>query len=320
MCPYSEQDPAPGPSKGVPGRHPSHHIARTALYTGTLLALVAAAWTSALAQDTPEATTPGQADSSERPYRFNMGFGLSRSHDDNIYATPGSTESAGITAFTPWLTLVTAWDRHALAFAASAETARHSGYRDEDYTDYSVRLQGRYDLEDGDNLFGSLTSRRLHEERASVDLPGAALEPTTYREHQGVGGVALGFDQSALRLGVTVRELDFDSVPLESGGSLDNSDRDRTQYELGGRWTRLGEATWQPFAQGTLDWRRYRDDIDRFGYERSSDGSAVAFGMTRDIGAAGYAEFFAGHMQQSYDDPRFDRISTGTPEPASMPV
>lgn len=303
-------------ARGLSAPSANGHFSRTALYSAIFAITVGTP--AAIAQEAAEEPTPDvspaedarPADDTERPYRFNMGFGLSRSHDDNIYATPDSTESAGITAFSPWLTLSSDWDRHALALSARAETARHSGYRDEDYTDYSLRLQGRYDLEEGNNLFGSLTTRRLHEERTAVDLPGAALEPTTYREHQGVGGIALGFDRSTLRLGLTVRELDFDPVPLEGSGTLSNQDRDRTQYELGGRWTHLGEAAWQPFAQAALDWRRYREDADRFGYERSSDGSAVALGMTRDIGATGYAEFFVGHMQQSYDDPRFDRIST----------
>ena len=242
-------------------------------------------------------------------FRLNAGLGLSRSHDDNLFAARSDPESAPYTSAGPWLSLESDWERHAVALDARAETADFTGHPEEDYTDGSLRLEGRYDLDAGSNVFGSLSAARDHEDRTAVNRPGAAAEPTVYRERQAVLGTARRLGEAELRVGITGNELDFDDVPLTVGGSANNDDRDRETYELGGRVTRLRPGGWQPFAQAALNERTYDAERDDLGFARSSAGASVAFGATRAV-SGGYAELFAGYMEQDYDDARFGTVES----------
>jgi len=240
-------------------------------------------------------------------FRLNAGLGLSRSRDDNLFATRTDPDAAWYTTAGPWLSLESDWNRHALGVEASVNTADFSGHSDENYTDSSVRVHGRYDLAGGSNVFGSLSAARAHEDRTAVNVPGAATEPTVYRERQAVIGTAQRLGDTELRVGFTDKALNFDDVPLNTGGTANNDDRDRREREVGGRLTMLRLGGWQPFVQAAADDRAYDRSRDDFGYARSSDGGSAAVGATRAV-RGGYAELFAGYMSQQYDDSRLGTV------------
>lgn len=242
-------------------------------------------------------------------FRLNLGANLARSYDDNLYATRSDTDSARYTTLGSWVSLKSDWKRHALGFQASAEKANYAHRSDEDYTDTSARLDGRYDLSAGSNVFGSLSTAKAHEDRTTVNVPGAAAEPTVYHEHRAVLGTAQRLGNAELRLGVTGTRLNFDDVRLNTGGEANNDDRDRTESQFGGRLTLLRPGGWQPFFQAALERRNYDDSRDDFGYQRSSDGTAAAVGATHAV-PGGYVELFAGYMKQDYDDPRFGTVES----------
>lgn len=232
---------------------------------------------------------------------------MTRGHEDNLYATPSDPESSLVTTVTPWLSATSDWQRHELRLRAGAERARYTGHSDEDYTDHYLRLDERYELRGGGSVFGSLSSVSDHEDRSAVDTPGTAAEPTEYDQTQAVLGTALPVGGVEVRGGLTATDLDFEDVPLTGGGFANNDDRNRQEYELGGRVLLRRDAGWRPFVQAAVNRRDYEDRYTDFGFQRSSDGASVAVGLARPL-PGGSAELLVGHMQQDYDDPRFDRI------------
>lgn len=238
---------------------------------------------------------------------INAGVAISEQFTDNVFLTANDRRSDFVTVVAPWVELSVSRENFRFSFEASAELARFADSSSEDYEDFFLGMETRFRINDDIFAFGGLDHAWDHEARNSPDDVNG-LDPTEFQETTGffgIGGTLAG-DRS-FRLGVNARKLDFDDTPAAGGGLIDNDDRDRVQFEFGGRLGVARTAQGEFFVQGIYDQRDYDDRIDNggAGFQRSSEGIQAAFGYSGDVGMM-RGEVLVGVLSQDYDDPRFD--------------
>lgn len=261
----------------------------------------------------PDGAGPSETEKDRRDglsvgsFKLNGGLTLTHSFDDNIFATPTDRVSDQITTVSPFVTLRSDWSKHALNVDASAAFGRYHQYSSENFDDFSVGFDGRFDLGTRRNVFGGMRYSRRHESRDSPDAVNGT-EPTVYDALEAHLGTFQQFDRVTLRLGGTFEDLNFQDVPATSG-TINNDDRDRTVYETGTRLGYLVDRRFEPFVQTTANWRRYDEAQDDFGYKRSSHGVSAMAGLKFRLDGGVSGEAMAGYMHQSYEDGRFSDLS-----------
>ena len=120
-------------------------------------------------------------------------------YDDNIFATPPRTEEDDyIMIVSPSALIKSQWSKHELSLGAGADIGRYATNSDEDYEDYWVEADGRYDFAARSNVFGGTRFIRDHEDRASPDDVNG-VEPTTFDEYGGHAGLFHQIKRTAMR-------------------------------------------------------------------------------------------------------------------------
>lgn len=279
------------------------------------------------------APTPGQAVSAEDEaeassgwaaggFRFFPQVSVTALYDTNIYGVNGSVpvnkadprgpiqdetaDSIGI--LSPSLAVRSDWDRHELNFNAGADLARYRDSGDEDYNDFWLNTDGRYDIDEESNVFGGVGISRDHEDRTSPE-GAVGVEPVQYDSLDAHAGYARRIGQTVLRLGGTAQRLNYKDGIDADGNVINNDDRDRDVYALGARLSFLRSPSVRPFVQASAETRRYRDERDDYGNQRDSDGYRAAAGVSFDYGAGLSGEVYGGVLYQDFEDPSFDSIT-----------
>ena len=270
------------------------------------------------AQEIPK-TEPGQQAAAESskddqlsqdPYSIMLGsfifkadIEFSIGYDSNIFAERDNEVDDTILRIAPSLSFASNWDTHKLNAQIGGEIGRYNQHPLLDYEDAWINLDGRYDLSETSNLFGGVSRTQDHEETGTPAVTGTV--PTTFDSTQAHAGVAKRVGDFKFRLGGTFEELDFDDA-----GTIPNDDRDRDLSGLGLRITYLYAPDHEFFIQAIRDIRDYKLDTDYEGFQRDSDGYSFAFGMKTRHSNQLSSEAYLGRLYQSYEDSRFDEVST----------
>ncbi|KUJ85188.1 hypothetical protein AVO45_16915 [Ruegeria marisrubri] len=233
---------------------------------------------------------------------FDAGVSLAEEYTDNVFATSNDRRDDFVTIIAPWARLSLTGEKFSLGLDARAELGRYADYGSEDYDDYSVGADFRYQFDRQFFVFGGLDFAHEHESRSSPDAV-FGIEPTVYDETSGYFGVGGRIDERRYRFGINARDLDFDDVDSISGIRIDNDDRDRTHLEAGGRIGVSKTENGEVFVQGIYEKRDYDTAV-----ERDSDGLRAAVGYTGSIGNA-RGEVMLGILSQDYEDPAFDTVT-----------
>lgn len=228
-------------------------------------------------------------------------------YDDNIFATHTNLHHDYVTVVSPYVRLKSTWTRNALNFDAGADLGRYKDHHTENYNDYHLGTDGRLDLTGHSNLFGGASFDHLHESRESPDAVNG-INPTTYNDTQTFLGTLQQVDAWRVRFGGTFQRLDFNNVSSTTG-TINNNDRDRNIYELGGRVSHPIAPGFDAFVQGAWNWRRYDATVDDNGFRRDSHGASVDLGLLRDLPNRIQAEIYGGYLWQSYEDTGFRDIT-----------
>ena len=255
-------------------------------------------------QDPAQVSTPPRDDASGR---VQATVEVAAGYIDNIFATRRDEVDDLIVIVKPRLSYAVGSGDRRFSAHVDGEFGRYDDYGSEDYDDWSVGADGRYALSPEVVLLGGGDYEAKHESRSSPDAV-RGLEPTEYERTFLFGGLQLRRGAVSARVAATVTGLDYSDVP-SSLGVINNDDRDRSQTELGSRvsWQRKPGEEW--FVQGALDRRDYDAPFDDFGYDRDSDGLALALGARRTVSPRLTAEAFVGAMRQDYEDVRLGEVT-----------
>jgi len=242
-------------------------------------------------------------------FNVNAGVSASRVYSDNVFSTESNEISDQSNLFSGFVRLESDLEKHKLDIYGGGTVGRYRDQDNEEYEDYFIGADGRFDLNEQHYLFGGFEHAREHEERSSPDDVNGT-EPTLYKDSSAYAGYSGNItDANAVRFGVNSRKLDFDDVAA-ANGTINNDDRDRYQHEIGLRASHSLQPGLDVFGQGVIDIRRYDDQTDDLGRQRDSDGYRLGGGLSLRFGGDVVAEGFAGVMQQDYDDPAFSSVTT----------
>ncbi|MDQ4136065.1 MAG: outer membrane beta-barrel protein, partial [Pseudomonadota bacterium] len=100
----------------------------------------------------------------------------------------------------------------------------------------------------------------------------------------------------------------YEDARLTDGTILDQSDRDRTQYEARLRTGYELKPGWVPFVEGIADTRVYDRRVNDAGFRRSSEGLGARAGSTFEITPLLTGEASAGYMTRDYEDERIREL------------
>jgi hypothetical protein len=232
---------------------------------------------------------------------------FSEGYDTNIFSIRDQEQGSFIHVLTPSLLLVSDWDKHMLKLSSGAEMGSYEADSDQNYKDHWVESEGRFDLWQGNSVFGGAGYQYSHEDRSSPNNQ-FGLKPTFFSSIHSHLGAAFQFDRLTLRLGGTTERLDYRNVPT-STGIIDNKGRDRNVYGAGVRLGYKVNSDYEPFVQFEYDAREYDALTDRDGFSRDSSGYRAATGVKFNVGPRFIGELYAGYINQSYTDPRYQEIN-----------
>lgn len=288
----------------------------------SVVGLLCASASAALAQAPPDLTkvpadkaeglaTPGANKPAKGiavgPFTVDATADAGELFSDNIYVTKNSKQSDWITTIGSNLTASLVDGSNELNLRGGANVGRYARFSKEDYDDYYVGGDGRLRIDTVTSLFAGARYDWTHESRESPDAVNG-ITPTAYRTGDYYAGLLRSFVDFVLRVGATATTYSFDNVASTSG-MIDNTDRNRTQYEAGARLSYRYSRDLLPFLQAYWDSRDYDRSIDDFGYRRSSDGYRIAAGVSGSVLPSLTGEVYAGVIGQHYDDTRLHSLT-----------
>ncbi|WP_448189907.1 outer membrane beta-barrel protein [Azospirillum sp. sgz301742] len=237
------------------------------------------------------------------------------SYNSNTFLTENRAKGDWTFVTRPSLDIRSDFSNHALNLHADGDLGWHHRYSSEDYKDYRLDANGRYDIARETQLSGDVFHRRLHEGRSDPDVftqgqgtfgIGSYAEPVTYYVSGGEAVLSQGFNRIRTRLSATAAYYSYNDVAVIGGPKASLADRDRWEYGTALRvGYDLGTGV-QPFVQGTYTRTDYRLSADFAGRNRDANGWELVAGSTFDLTGLITGEAYAGYLTKTYNDPRLE--------------
>jgi hypothetical protein len=202
------------------------------------------------------------------------------------------------------LRLQSDWSRHELTGLLRGAYTDFPNVREADRPDATGRLNLRLDAS-RDTQIDLETRYLLDTQRpGSPDLNVDVRERPLVHAGGASAGVTQRFNRFSLGLRGNIDRVVYEDARLTNGNILDQSDRDRTAYELRLRAGYELKPGLAPFVETMVDTRVYDRSIDNAGLRRSSDGVGARAGSTFEITRLVTGEASAGYQVRKYDDAR----------------
>ncbi|MBP2294784.1 outer membrane beta-barrel protein [Azospirillum rugosum] len=235
-------------------------------------------------------------------------------YESNVFATENNTKSDAIWVTQPRVDVRSDFNNHALNFSAGGSFGNYFDYSSENYQDYRVQADGRYDITRDSSISGLIFNRRDHEGRSDPDIqtsPGTSrfAEPVNYYTTGADAAFNQRFNRLRFRLSGLAHYTSYEDAKLTNGVTESQEDRDRWDYATTGRVGYEFIEGYEAFVQGTYSWTRYRLSPDFGGINRDSDGYEVVAGLSNDLTGLITGEIYAGYLSKKYDDPSLKDFS-----------
>lgn len=233
-------------------------------------------------------------------------LGVELRSNDNVRANNQAKLSDTAMRILPEIRLESRTSRHRAEIGANGDITRYSDLETEDYEDY--RFWGLGEKAIGDGLLrGEIRINNLHEDRTSPnDVRGNEL--TQFNQDSAFLSYTHRPGRLLLRLSGEFGNFDFDNTATSSG-VVNNDDRDRDFMNLGVRGGLVLSPDYAIYAEIRSTETDYDQSLDRFGFSRSSDGTEIRLGALLDFTGQTAGEFYIGHLDLDFDDPRFGDVS-----------
>ncbi len=225
--------------------------------------------------------------------------------DDNVFATNSNRKSSYVSELTPSISARSNWGNHALNFLASSNIGKNHTFSSEDFVDWDLKTDGKLTIRHDIKLTAGAGVGRDHVPRtAPNDVRGT--EPTKFDKASFFTRYAQSFGKITTNISLNAIEKLYRDVPAIRQGiafTLDNSDRDRTEYTLNLRlgYRYVGDEL--VFIRLRNLKRDYKKRQNFTGFDRSSDGIEATLGATFDYHGSLLGSFAAGYRSQRYKTP-----------------
>lgn len=222
--------------------------------------------------------------------------------DSNVFRQESGTSDT-FYFVAPQAELRSNWSRHALTLRAYSRSTFYSKEQDENTTDWGVEGAGQIDVLRSLRMDVHTSHKSFHEQRSSPDLPGFAKKPTEIDASAVSAQVIYQPNRLGVSFGGEFTALDYHSVPLIGGGTLNNDDRDRDI--LTGNVKAFYEFSpgYALFVRGAYETRDFSQKLDRSGFDRSSHGYRIDSGLDMMVSHLVRGQVFAGYLDQAYETP-----------------
>lgn len=274
---------------------------------GCLLALAAAA---AAGQPEPLGTVMERSRPRLDPAGIRVGgfdllptLGFEVRRNDNIFAGSDTRIGDTILSVQPGFDMRSDWSRNRLRFFGDAAINRFSDNSAEDFENWRLGAAGELALGDG-RLDGEVSHADLREDRTSPD-DRQGLERNRFTRDIFAGRYRHRAGRLLLTGDARFETLDFDPTPAAGGGFIPNDDRDRDEVRLGMRGAIEMSPDYALFVEAATTRISFDQEVDRFGFQRSSEGYDLIGGVEFDLSAKTFGEFYVGYLEAEFDDPRF---------------
>lgn len=243
---------------------------------------------------------------------------LDEAYNDNIYATPsGQAGKLGsfVQLIKPSLSLKSDWNRHALNFFAKGNFGLYSATNLNNFTDYGLGTDGRYDVDGaGSNAYAGVSFNHNHEDPGTPNAASGAVSPNLYDQISGNIGYLQKFSRLSLRADGRIDNYNYLNVGSgpSTGIAISNFDRNRTEFREALRVGYEFSPSLQAWVRGSMNQRNYQNSPDSNGFYRNSNGFDVVGGVSVDLGGITSFEAFVGYLHQNYVDSRFPTLSAPT--------
>jgi hypothetical protein len=238
-------------------------------------------------------------------------------YDDNVFATDDKglnlagqqvkVEQEGDFLFQvlPTVTVQSDFSRHQLSFSTGADVGRYADQTSENYIDYFVTGNGRFDVTGDSALTTNLSYRQLHEDRGDPDSPTTASEPIEFTRTNAELAYQQRFNRVTGRIGIGAENEDYDDVAAVDGTQLDQDDRDKWAYSAVGQVGYDLYPGYQPFLRFTYT----RTEYDEGPVKPNSDTYEAVVGTTLDLTNLLTGEIFVGYLSRSYDEEEYSNFT-----------
>lgn len=252
-----------------------------------------------------------RVDDSYQPRGIEMGkfllfpaIEMDMSWTDNVFATRDDTKSDRFIRVTPSVRLRSRFTQHEINLTGELEKFAFDRYTNDDRLNGTLAADGKLDIQKGWEATGNINYIDKGEDRSSPDV-AQGLNPTNTYTFSGQTGTRLQQGRMLYQGSVSFTQLDIANSRRSTGGAIDNSGRDRTEYEATGRVGYEMFPNYYALVEGAVNTRNYDNRVPGTTFTRSSDGYRLESGLGIDITQVIRGDFLVGYLAQDYDNPAF---------------
>lgn len=252
-----------------------------------------------------------RVDESYQPRGIEMGqfllfpaIEMDMSWTDNVFATEKDTRSDRFIRVTPSARLRSRFTRHELNLYGELEKFAFDRYTDDDRLNGTVSADGKLDIQKGWEATGNVSYVDRAEDRSSPDV-AQGLHPANTYTLSGQVGTRLQQGRMLYQAGLSANQIDIANALRSNGQLIDNSGRDRTEYEATGRVGYEIFPNYYALVEGAVNSRDYDNRVPGTNFKRSSDGYRIESGIGIDVTDLIRGDFLVGYLSQQYDNPAY---------------
>jgi hypothetical protein len=179
-----------------------------------------------------------------------------------------------------------------------------------------ARVTGRIDVTRQTRL--DLEGRYLisTDNPGSPDIPAGLVRLPTYQTVGATAGVAHRFNRFELALKASVDRTTYEDSHFINGAVASNDDRNYIQYGARLRASYELSPAMKPFVEVGADTRMHDLSVDKFGVQRSSDGTIGKVGTSFELSPKLLGEASVGYLMRTYQDPTLPDLLAPTVDAA----
>jgi hypothetical protein len=228
---------------------------------------------------------------------------LRAGYDTNVFAQPaGQQVGSAYEAIRPSFDVKSDWSNHMLNLSAYGAFGFYNNAATQNYQNFGVSTDGRFDIQRDWYLTANVGFARTTE---ALGTPDVAFQTTPTVVNTIPANLAMfqRFNRLFYQVSAGVARYSYQDFSALNPSVLPGNSRDRTEYNENLRAGYEIRDGWDLWAQGTVNQRRYLQQINTANQQRDSNGWTITGGSTLDLGGVSKLEGFVGYSQQTYLNP-----------------